>query len=217
VTVLPIDLYDSAISAHSGPGACRCDRWRLRYSDGRDLPLAVSRWCNEPDEVDLALLERCADPTLDVGCGPGRLVAALAATGRHALGVDVAAAAVKLARSAGADVVRRSIFEPLPDEGRWSTVLLADGNIGIGGDPVKLLTRCRELLEPSGVILVELDPPGSLSESVQVRLEAPHERSAWFTWAHVAADRIEAPAARAELRVVDSWSMNERWFACLAR
>ena len=33
------------------------------------------------------------------------------------------------------------MFEPLPGEGRWGTVLLLDGNVGIGGDPVALLER----------------------------------------------------------------------------
>jgi SAM-dependent methyltransferase len=216
MTAVPMDLYGDAISSHSGPNACHCDKWRIKYADGRNLPLAVARWCQPPDLADLALLRRCTDPTLDVGCGPGRLVAALSADGRRALGVDVAAAAVRLARDAGATVVRRSIFDPLPDEGRWRTVLLADGNIGIGGDPVRLLARCRELMAPDGMILVELDAPGSSSSSVQVRLEAPHERSAWFTWAHVAADEVEAPAAGAGLRLVDAWTSADRWFACLA-
>jgi SAM-dependent methyltransferase len=216
MTVMPLDIYTDAITSHARhSGTCRCDKWRIKYADGRDLPLAVARWCQAPDVADLELLSRCNDPTLDVGCGPGRLVASLSAAGRRALGVDVAAAAVRLARDAGATVVRRSIFDPLPDEGRWLTVLLADGNIGIGGDPVKLLRRCRDLMAPDGQVLVELDAAGSTSSSVQVRLEAPHERSAWFTWAHVAADQIEAPAAAAGLRLVDSWTTAGRWFACL--
>ena len=37
----------------------------------------------------------------------------------------------------------RDVFDPLPGEGRWETALLADGNIGIGGDPVALLRRLR--------------------------------------------------------------------------
>jgi SAM-dependent methyltransferase len=217
MTVMPIDLYGDALRSHTGPNACRCDKWRIRYADGRDLPLAVARWCQALDDADRELLARCDDPVLDVGCGPGRLVAALCADGRRALGVDVAAAAVRLARDAGATVVRRSIFDPLPDEGRWRAVLLADGNIGIGGDPVTLLERCRDLLAPDGVILTELDPPGSTSSSVQVRLEAPHERSAWFTWAHVAADEVAVPASRAGLHVVDAWTTDDRWFACLSR
>jgi SAM-dependent methyltransferase len=213
--IAPLDLYDVAISSHSGSQGGG-DQWRLSYSDGRDLPLAVARWCSQPDDADLALLSRCAEPTLDVGCGPGRLVGALSAAGRQALGVDVAAAAVRMARVTGATVVRRSVFESLPDEGRWGTVLLADGNIGIGGEPVALLRRCAELLAPGGMVLVELDPPGSPSTSVRVRIEAPQQRSSWFTWAHLAADMIDDPAHSAGLRVIDLWSDAGRWFACLA-
>ena len=38
-------------------------------------------------------------------------------------------------------MVRRDLFGALPGEGTWSHVLLADGNIGIGGDPVTLLSH----------------------------------------------------------------------------
>lgn len=217
VSAAPLELFDSAIDSHAGPDGCSCDAWMVRYSDGRSRPLPLSRWCNDPDRADAELLRRCSDPTLDVGCGPGRLVAALTAAGRPALGIDVAAAAVRLTRGAGARAVRRSVFDPLPNEGEWGTVLLADGNIGIGGEPVLLLKRCLDLLAPTGQILVELDPPGSASVSVQVRIEAQTARSTWFTWAHVAADGIEAPASTAGLQVAGSWTIDQRWFACLAR
>ena len=99
------------------------------------------------------------DPVLDVGCGPGRIVAALAAEGRIALGVDPSPAAI-------AEAARRapraapSVFDPLPGERRWGTVLLLDGNVGIGGDPVALLARAAWLLRPGGVVVAEVDPPG---------------------------------------------------------
>jgi SAM-dependent methyltransferase len=217
LTAAPLDLYDSAITAHTGNDACRCTTWNLRYADGRVLPLAVGRWCSEPDAVDLEILERCMDPTLDIGCGPGRLVAALSAAGREALGVDIAAAAVELARSAGASAVQRSVFDALPDEGQWGTAMLIDGNIGIGGNPVALLRRCRDLLADDGITLVELDPPGETSMAMPVRLESHRRHSHWFDWAHVTANEIVAPAAAAGLRVIDAWSADSRWFASLAR
>ena len=48
----------------------------------------------------------------------------------------------------GGQALRRSVFEPLPGEGRWNTALLIDGNIGIGGDPDALLRRIAQLLAP---------------------------------------------------------------------
>ena len=41
----------------------------------------------------------------------------------------------------GVAAIRRNVFDALPGEGRWRTALLADGNIGIGGDPAALLRR----------------------------------------------------------------------------
>jgi SAM-dependent methyltransferase len=214
MTAQPMELYDGALTARVDDAAMRLS---IRYADGRLLPVDVSRWRGPTDAADDNLLDRCLDPTLDVGCGPGRLVAALTAAGSVALGVDVAESAVDLARVAGAEVVRRSVFEPLPAEGSWRSVLLADGNIGIGGDPVRLLRRCRDLLAPDGQVLVELDPPGWPSTSVTVRLETAREHSEWFTWAHVAADTADVPAAGAGLRVVERWTLEGRWFASLAR
>ena len=51
------------------------------------------------------------------------------------LGVDISRTAVARVRQAGASALHRSVFDPLPGQGRWGTALLADGNIGIGGLP----------------------------------------------------------------------------------
>ena len=123
-----IALYEEALREQA-PGLV------LRTTDGRALQLQVSRWCAPPDAADEELLRRCRGPVLDVGCGPGRLTVALTDRGIPALGVDISRAAVTLARQAGAPALRRSVFDPLPGVGQWGTVLLADGNIGIGGLP----------------------------------------------------------------------------------
>ena len=101
----------------------------LRTADGRALPLQMSRWCGRPDAADEELLQHCRGPVLDVGCGPGRLTVALTERGIPALGVDISRAAVAQVCQAGAAALHRSVFDPLPGQGRWATVLLADGNI----------------------------------------------------------------------------------------
>ncbi len=63
--------------------------------------------------------------------------------------------AVSLTRAAGGVALHRSVFTHIPGEGRWDTVLLIDGNIGIGGDPIALLRRVRQLLAPTGCALIE--------------------------------------------------------------
>ena len=57
---------------------------------------------------------------------------------------------MQLARSCGALALHRDVFATVPGTGRWARVLLADGNIGIGGDPDALLSRVAELLKPPG-------------------------------------------------------------------
>jgi SAM-dependent methyltransferase len=196
-----------------GGGWYVCDQAGRRHA----LEPALGRWCGEVDEADLDLLARAEGPVLDVGCGPGRLVAELARRGQSALGVDVAAAAVHLTTSAGGAAIRRSVFDPLPGEGRWGTVLLADGNVGIGGDPVLLLRRCRSLAHPGGCVLVELEAPGSGCTTVLTRLERGAEVTPWFDWGHVGVDAVAGPAELAGLQVQDTWGAGGRWFASLTR
>lgn len=166
---------------------------------------------------DDSMLRRCRGATLDVGCGPGRLAAALCAQGRPALGVDVCAEAVRQAHRRGAFAMRGDVFEPLPMEGRWRSILLADGNIGIGGDPGRLLRRCAGLLDRRGGVVVELHPPGAPSWAGEVALHDGVRRSAPFPWARVAARDVGELVGRTPLRLADEWTEAGRWFVHLVR
>jgi SAM-dependent methyltransferase len=178
--------------------------------------LVPGDWCADRTPGDASLLARCCGPTLDIGCGPGRLVAALTARGVAALGVDVSAEAVRQARRRGAAAQRACVFGPLAGEGEWRHALLVDGNIGIGGDPQRLLARCRQLLSPGGDILVEVDPPGAGSWRGQVALRHRDRVSTPFPWAAVAADDLDGPVRAAALSIVERWTEARRWFARLA-
>jgi len=215
LTFWATDLYADGLRAATTRVA-RARDWLLRYDDGATAPMDFDRWCSPLTPGDGGLLARCTGPTLDVGCGPGRLTAELARRGVPALGIDISPGALRIAEDAGAMVLHRSVFDRVPGAGNWSVVLLADGNIGIGGDPMALLRRAAELLRPGGVIVCELDPPGAFSGPVRVRIEAGNgARSQWFDWAHVGADAIVELAGAATLDIGTIWQEAGRWFATL--
>ncbi|HKD96601.1 MAG TPA: class I SAM-dependent methyltransferase [Micromonosporaceae bacterium] len=181
------------------------------------LLLDTSMWSGGLLDGDAALLACCADPTLDVGCGPGRLAAALHCAGITALGVDVSRHAVREARRRGARVIRADVFGPVPAEGSWRTVLLADGNIGIGGDPVRLLRRCARLLADGGHVVAELSPPGEPSWRGPAVLREDSRDSEPLPWATVPADQVAVVGGQAALCVRREWTEARRWFVELER
>lgn len=179
-----------------------------------DLP--VERWQAGCTAADHAMVDRCVGPTLDIGCGPGRLTEELGARGVPALGIDVAARAVQQTRERGAWALRRDVFAPLPAEGRWHTALLADGNIGIGGDPGRMLSRVAELIAPGGQLVVETGAPGLREWRFDVKLESNGSRSHPFPWAVIGLEALVELASARSMRVCDTVNTDGRWFVSLA-
>nr|WP_326555895.1 class I SAM-dependent methyltransferase [Micromonospora sp. NBC_01813] len=189
----------------------------LVQGDGTRWRLPVRRWHGAPEPAVDAVVARCAGPTLDLGCGPGRVTAALARAGVTALGVDVSAQAVSLTRSRGVVAIHRDLFDRLPGEGRWAHAVLLDGNIGIGGDPVALLRRCGRLIHPRGNLLVELEPPGvGLWRGDAYVTSAPrrgrHRPGPAFRWARLDVAAVRDTAADSGLSVSDLFRVDGRWF-----
>ncbi|MGH2827560.1 MAG: class I SAM-dependent methyltransferase [Actinomycetota bacterium] len=188
---------------------------RLVCSDGSSVRLQMARWMSEPSPAESQVLARALGPVLDVGCGPGRHVLALARAGRIALGVDASPSAIDIARSRGAPVLLRSIFGRVPAAGRWGSALLLDGNIGIGGNPAALLWRVGSLLRSGGTVLAEVEPPGVRSSYLSARLETDGGLSDRFPWARVGADGVRGFAAQSGFRATEMWGAEGRWFANL--
>ncbi len=188
---------------------------RVRGAGGTDWSLDVESWLTMSDADEL-LVARCEPPVLDIGCGPGRFVEALAVRGLPALGVDVSQAAVSSTSGRGVWALLRDVHDPLPGEGRWGTVLLADGNIGIGGDPLALLRRCRELVRPGAMALVETASDDDADGRTTVSLHEPHGRmSTPLPWAVVGARRLIELAAEVGFVAVEDWRVGDRCFVAL--
>lgn len=201
------ELYEDALAGLAQP--------EVEHADGRRTPLKADEWMRVLPG-DASILDRCQGHTLDIGSGPGRLTVALAERGVPALGIDVTPYAVWLARWSGALALRRDVFGAVPGAGRWATLLLADGNIGIGGDPGALLRRAVELMMPGGRALVEVEPPGAPMLREQVRLRHGGTLSDWFPWAWIGADQIGDLGVTAGLAVSEIWTDSGRWFAALS-
>lgn len=183
----------------------------LHADSGETILLDAAKFSAPPDAVDKAVLDRCQGPTLDLGCGPGRLVAELAGRGVPALGVDVAPFALLLSRASGASALRRSIFDRLPGAGRWPHALLMDGNIGIGGDPGALLERLRTLIRPhSGELIIETEP-----EDVDVRYRVRFETGGEFGWARIGSEALLALATPLGYVARHVWTADGRRFVAL--
>jgi SAM-dependent methyltransferase len=187
------------------------DTLRLPSHSGDIVEFPMSRWLGAVDDEEVGVLQRAVGPVLDIGCGPGRHVSWLIARGVLALGIDVAPAPLRIASNRGAFVLQQSVFEGVPAPGCWTTALLLDGSIGIGGAPDVLLRRVRELVTSGGRLLVEVEPPGTGLRSIRLR-----GHLGWFEWAHVGVDVLADLAHASGWEIAEIWKGEQRWFADLA-
>jgi len=179
--------------------------------------MAADQWAGPLTPGDEGVLARAEAPVLDVGCGPGRHVVALAERGAVSLGIDITPAAVALARRRGASVLERSVFDRIPATGRWASALLLDGNVGIGGHPAALLARVANVLRPGGFVLVELESPGPRQAVEVVRILLEGRPGPWFPWTRVGVDDLVSVAEAAGLAAVEVWEDTGRCFARVTR
>ena len=151
-------LLASAASTSTGPA-----RRRARGSGsptGALEPLPLDRWLAPADAADQAILADVEAPVLDLGCGPGRHLAALRALGKRGLGVDLSPVAVRA--RARARRRRRSTARcgrACPARGGRSCCWTATS--ASAAKPVALLGGPASCSRRGGAIVVETDPPGA--------------------------------------------------------
>jgi len=111
---------------------------------------------------------RPEDRALDVGCGTGDFTAAMARAGADAIGVDVAEAALRRARSRHPGVEFRLVplDGPLPFEDGSFELVWASEVIEHVADTARWLSEVRRVLAPGGRLLVTTPSHGRLRVAV---------------------------------------------------
>ena len=191
----PLRLYADGLLRAREPGMQRSgcgsrtapsSRWRSSVTSDR------------ADETDEQILRDVHGPVLDVGCGPGRHLHALARRGVFALGVDLSPVAVELARGGGGRAIVGSIFDELPGAGTWQQRAAA-----------RRQHRDRRCAGPAARARSRAaGRRGMRCSSSSIRRaprrprrargwRRPIARSDWFPWARVGAADIDSLAAAA--------------------
>jgi SAM-dependent methyltransferase len=142
---------------------------RAYYEDfWRDAPADPEPWAWDARRRMLLAEARPGERVLDLGCGAGRFVAALAGVGADAVGVEVAEAAVERARAVapGADL---RLLEPdgsIPLEHGSVDLVWCSEVLEHVADVGDLLAEVRRVLRPGGRLLATVPYHGRLQAAV---------------------------------------------------
>lgn len=141
-------------------------------------------WNHDVSQNRAALVRAIEGPApftlLDLGCGPGRDLAAFRSLGHEAVGLEGAAPFVTMARATGCEVLHQSFLQLSLAEGRFDGVF---ANASLFHVPTRELPRVlRELraaLKPRGVLFCS-NPHGQDQEGFHAgRYGAFHTLESW--------------------------------------
>jgi SAM-dependent methyltransferase len=175
-------------------------------------------------EMDAGALELASGRVLDVGAGAGRHALLLQQRGLEVCALESAPSFCTLMRERGVRSVLEADFTTLR-EGRWDTVLLLHGGIGMAGTLARLpafLAHCRERLADGGQLLLEWQDPHAAQQALasafgrelqtdgrppealnahekQVQLTYRHWVGAPFDWVWPDVEHVARSAYRARL------------------
>lgn len=172
--------------------------WALRFEALAALDPALLGSVDDRALAEAAFIEVLAElgpaqRVLDVGCGGGRHVIALAERGHAVTGVDLSPRILRLARQAWEarnPALKGPTWMPgdmrwLPTCGQFEAALLLDGAFGMfegDGDHRKTLVSIAQHLTPGGCLVIQTpnpyhwasrgraqhSPPGALAEGMDV-------------------------------------------------
>jgi ubiquinone biosynthesis O-methyltransferase len=109
---------------------------------------------------------------LDIGCGTGILVAALAVSGRTVTGVDGSAAKIEIARENYSDLdaqFKHVMFESVEFEPEFDTVI-ATNVLEHVDSPAEFIAMCRGALRPGGRLIFTVPNATSLHKRIGLHM-----------------------------------------------
>jgi SAM-dependent methyltransferase len=125
-------------------------------------------WAEEGEPAELALLDEVLrehpGPSLEIGCGSGRLLLPLLQKGHDVEGLELSAEMLAMCRAAAEDLS----LEPVLHEGdmavfdsgkRYASILLPAFTLQLADDPAAALAHFHTLLAPEGVIYLSVFIP----------------------------------------------------------
>ena len=189
---------------------------RLHLEDGAWRPLPLARWLGPVTGAEAPLLDHAHGPVLDVGCGPGRLVDALARRGVLALGIDESPDAVALARRRGAPALAQSIFGPVPSAGLGARRCCSTATSASAATPSRSWPAWPPSCARAGPCWPRSTrpggPPGACAPGSRTTATRPRG-SRGRSWASTGSRPWPAGAG---LRLRSAWGAAGRFFAVLA-
>jgi 2-polyprenyl-3-methyl-5-hydroxy-6-metoxy-1,4-benzoquinol methylase len=208
------DVYDICRCARCGLGRtlgrldpARRRAWHAPHGDGdaggrfRSLVEPLARLLRQRRVEAVLHLRREPGRILDVGCGRGVMLAALAERGWQVLGTELDERIAASARRALGGRVKVGAFEALRFGSERFDVIAFWHVLEHVTDPLAALRRARALLSPGGALLVEVPNRASwqarLSGAAWLHLDVPRHR-----W-HFAPSTLARVAARSGLELCE--------------
>ena len=168
--------------------------------------------CDAPEVPFLsALIARSGEPVLDLGCGTGRVLLPLLRAGFDVDGADISADMIRLAQETvlREGLATRLLVQPTHEMAlprRYRTIYMV-GSFGLGGDRAKdleCLRRCRDHLEPGGVLLFNMPMEYTSREAWEPWLSESRQRMP-ESWPPRGSPRLSKDGSRRylQIRVLD--------------